>query len=90
MHNSRQWIAETIRSVLAQTASTASYELVIVDDGSNDDSVEVATEALHGAPIEWRLVRSSNLGPSHARNLGWRAARGTWIQFLDSDDVIHP
>src|SRR4051812_48974812 len=90
MHNSRDWIGETLRSILGQTVPSASFELVLVDDASTDDGVDVATAALAGASIEWRLLQSSKRGPSHARNLGTRAARGTWIQFLDSDDLIHP
>jgi glycosyltransferase involved in cell wall biosynthesis len=72
-------LADTIRSVLEQTLPVA--EVLVVDDGSSDQTAEVA-EAL-GA----RVLRQQNQGVSAARNAGIRAATQEWIALLDSDDL---
>jgi glycosyltransferase involved in cell wall biosynthesis len=78
-------VSRAIRSALAQTHTD--FELVIVDDGSTDD-----TAARVGAFVDPRIrhVRQANHGPSHARNTGIARARGRWIAFLDSDDEYRP
>lgn len=81
-HNAELWLEETLRSVLAQAVST---ELVVVDDGSSDRSVEIA-ESVGGRAL--RLIRQSRAGVSRARNVGTAAARGTFIQYLDADDAL--
>jgi glycosyltransferase involved in cell wall biosynthesis len=85
-YNSAAFIAETIASVLAQTFS--SHEIIVVNDGSPD------TPALEAelAPYLDRIVylRQANTGPSGARNLGIRHARGAYVALLDSDDVWMP
>src|SRR5262245_29549544 len=63
-------------------------QLVLVDDGSIDNTSLKAEGYLHKSGIEWKLLRQPNGGPSAARNLGWRAASGDLIQFLDDDDEI--
>ncbi len=82
-YNVREWIRETLDSVRIQ--GTDDIETIVVDDGSTDDSAEiVATE------YPWvHLIRMANGGPSRARNIGWQSATGAWIQFLDSDDLLH-
>jgi glycosyltransferase involved in cell wall biosynthesis len=78
-------IAETIESVLAQSGVDA--EIVLVDDGSDDDSAEIARAAAGPA---LRILRQRNLGVSRAREAGTRAAGGSFIQYLDADDVLEP
>ena len=81
----RGWIvAEAVDSVLAQTFSD--YELIVVDDGSTDDTAEVLGE--YGDRI--RVLRQKNKGVSAARNAGIRSAAGRYIAFLDSDDLWLP
>lgn len=87
LYNKRGYVARTIRSVLAQ--SHADFELIVVDDGSTDDSVAVAEAALAGDPRA-RIVRQANAGVSAARNAGARAARHPWLAFLDADDQWVP
>ena len=77
-------IARAIDSVLAQTFPC--LEVIVVDDGSSDDSAGVA--ASFNSPV--RVIRQSNAGAAAARNRGIEAARGQWIGFLDSDDRWHP
>jgi glycosyltransferase involved in cell wall biosynthesis len=88
--NSREWISETTRSVAAQTYPKQLIELVIVDDGSTDNSAELASSLAKDSGIFSKVLRTENAGPSAARNVGWRNAAGDWIQFLDSDDILAP
>src|SRR5271157_5929055 len=85
-HNAEDWIVETIQSVLAQTYRD--LEIILVDDGSIDGTAEVADAMLQTGRFPYRILRRSNEGVSAARNHGWKAARGSWIQFLDADDLL--
>ena len=83
--NAAETIADAIDSVLIQTCQ--SFEIVVVDDGSDDDTVEVA-QAAAGARV--RVVRQERQGVSAARNAGIEAARARWVSFLDADDLWLP
>ena len=83
-YNGAKFLPETLRSVLAQTRPAA--EVVVVDDGSTDDSAAVAEG--FGPPV--RVVRQPNQGESVARNRGVDEARGEWVAFLDADDLWEP
>jgi glycosyltransferase involved in cell wall biosynthesis len=87
-YNAEKWVSETVKSVLTQTYNE--LEIVLVDDGSIDRTVEVAEGALQGGSVPYRILRQPNTGAAGARNRGWRAARGPWIQFLDADDLLEP
>lgn len=86
--NAAKWVASAIDNVFAQTYPHV--ELIIVDDGSQDDTVAVVRQkltALSGA--SWKVIElGANQGASAARNVGLGAASGDWVQFLDSDDLI--
>src|SRR5580704_5639137 len=86
-YNVQAWISETIGSVLQQTYDD--LEIILVDDGSTDRTIDVAEEALRGGRLPYHILSQANKGVSAARNRGWRAARGQWIQFLDADDLLH-
>jgi glycosyltransferase involved in cell wall biosynthesis len=81
------YLPEAVDSVIGQTF--VSWEILIVDDGSPDDTAAVATSlaAEHG---RIRLIRQANAGPASARNTGFREARGRYILPLDADDRILP
>ncbi len=83
-YNHGHLLADAIRSVLAQTH--AHVEVIAVDDGSTDNTSDVA--ASFGPPV--RPVRIPNSGSSVARNRGLNEAEGEWVQFLDADDVLLP
>ncbi len=85
--NGRRFLADAVRSVLAQ--SLPPCELIVVDDGSTDDSLAVL-EGLPPAPFPIRVLRQSNAGQSAARNLAARQAEGEYLAFLDQDDFWHP
>ena len=81
--NAARFLPEAIASVRAQTRTGA--ELIVIDDCSTDDSLEVARSL--GATC---LSTPTNSGPSAARNIGLRAARGELVAFLDADDYWEP
>ena len=80
-YNRAALIGETLDNVLAQTRPPD--EVIVVDDGSTDDSVSVIER--YGKRVT--LIRQANAGPGAARNRGLAAARGELIQFMDSDDL---
>jgi glycosyltransferase involved in cell wall biosynthesis len=90
LYNAQEWISETLKSVRAQTYEGKKIEIIIVDDGSTDNSVAAAEIALVGTSLAHRIIRTSNGGPARARNIGWRQSTGNWIQFLDADDLLSP
>ncbi len=81
--NSEEWIEETIKSVLRQ--SYENIECVIVDDGSQDDSVKKAKGFEDSRLI---IVEQQNQGACSARNHGFRISTGDYICYLDADDAI--
>lgn len=87
LFNKAPYVAKAIGSVLAQTFGD--FELVIVDDGSKDDSVENALVAIEGKE-NCRLIRQQNMGVSMARNNGVAASQGDFLCFLDADDWWEP
>jgi glycosyltransferase involved in cell wall biosynthesis len=82
--NGERHLGAALDSILAQTHRP--LEVIVVDDGSADRSVQVA-EA-HPEPV--RVIRQANAGPSAARNRGVREARGELVGFLDADDLWLP
>jgi glycosyltransferase involved in cell wall biosynthesis len=87
-YNAERWISETLASVFHQTYQN--LEIVLVDDGSKDRTVEVAETCLGQSPFPYRILRQPNGGAAAARNRGWQVAGGPWIQFLDADDLLVP
>ena len=88
-YNAAGYLADALRSVLAQTIG--GFEVIVVDDASTDDTVEVVHRTLAGqCPYEWHQLPANSGGPATPRNVGVGFARGRWIALLDSDDVWHP
>lgn len=87
LYNKECFIGGTLESVLWQTFQD--YEVVIVDDGSVDGSAELAEKCLSNTS-NWKIIRQANAGVSAARNRGIASSNGTWIAFLDADDIWHP
>lgn len=85
LYNSEKYISDTVRSVLAQTYPN--IEIVIVDDGSTDNSYSVAkqfeSDRVH-------VYTQPNSGPGKTRNAAFEVSTGNYIQYLDADDLLEP
>lgn len=86
-YNTDKFIAETIKSVLAQTYTK--WELIIVDDCSADNTDAVVAAFLSDTRIRY-IKNKKNSGAAASRNRALREAKGKWIAFLDSDDLWTP
>jgi glycosyltransferase involved in cell wall biosynthesis len=87
LYNTQKYIADALSSVLGQ--GKKNIEIIVVDDGSTDESVKIvrAYQEKHNF-IE--LYRQKNAGPASARNYGMKKAKGTYLMFMDSDDLLPP
>jgi len=85
VYNKEKYIQNTLESVLRQTFTD--FEIIIIDDGSTDDSMDIATSFKHPAI---RIFRQKNQGVSMARNKGASLAKGNILAFLDADDLWLP
>lgn len=89
-YNGVSFLSTCLRSVFSQI--TSDCEVILVDDGSTDHSVDLVRRdfavALQSGQLT--LICTENAGPGAARNTGIQAARGAYIAFLDSDDFILP
>lgn len=84
-YNSQEWIAETVRSALNQTWGRK--EIIIVDDGSRDSTLDVARRF---ASTNVLVVGTQNQGAAAARNHALSLSQGDYIQWLDADDLLSP
>ena len=83
--NAQDWIAETLRSAVAQTWPRK--EIIVVDDGSTDGTAQIARQF---ASHEVSVISTANQGVAAARNHAYRLSQGDYIQWLDSDDLLSP
>lgn len=87
VYNVERCIHKTINSIINQ--SSKDFELLLIDDGSKDRSIEIARDLLEKSDINYRIITQENSGVSVARNRGIHEAVGEYVCFLDSDDYIH-
>lgn len=87
VYNIAKYVGEAVDSVLRQ--SFANFEYLVIDDGSQDNSIEVVLAHVGNDP-RVRLVTGEHRGLSAARNAGIREAHGKYIAYLDGDDRWHP
>lgn len=85
VYNTERYLRPCLDSILAQTYTD--FEAIIVDDGSNDGSAAICKEYSE-RDNRFSYYRKENGGVSSARNLGIEKARGEWLLFIDSDDVL--
>ena len=88
LYNKEPYVGKALQSVLDQ--SFIDYELIVVDDGSTDESARVAGEVLSKAAVDCQLIRQENAGVSAARNNGVARSKGDYLCFLDADDWWDP
>jgi glycosyltransferase involved in cell wall biosynthesis len=84
-YNAAPYIATTIKSVQQQTFT--GWEMIVVDDGSTDDSAEIVRQ-ISQQDSRIKLVQKENGGSASARKIGLSLAKGEYIQFLDADDLL--
>lgn len=87
VYNAELYVGDTVRSILAQTF--ADYELLIIDDGSTDQSAQIC-DALAEQDTRIKVIHQSNGGVCAARNKGISLAVGEYICFVDADDYVEP
>lgn len=87
VYNAEKYLRACLDSVLTQTYPA--YEIILVDDGSSDDSGAVCDKYAARDP-RIRVIHKANAGVSAARNDGLSVATGDWISFIDSDDTMEP
>lgn len=84
-----QYLRKCVDSLLTQDIPSSEYEIILVDDGSPDACPQIC-DSYAAAHKNIRVIHRENGGLSAARNTGIRAARGTYLMFVDSDDYIEP
>lgn len=87
LYNCEAYVERCLKSLLSQ--GFEDYEIVVVNDGSTDGSLEVAENCTKNA-ARVRIVSQENRGLSGARNTGIREAKGDYLIFIDSDDYVEP
>ena len=89
LYNSAKWLEKCLFSILEQDISESEMEIICINDGSPDNSAELAREIgkKHPSII---VIDQPNQGPSGARNTGMKAATGKYLCFVDPDDYVEP
>ena len=88
LYNKAPYIKKALQSVIEQ--GFKGFELIVVDDGSADGSLDAARETLEASGIDFQLIHQDNAGVSTARNNGITSSHGDYICFLDDDDWWSP
>ena len=86
VYNVELYIRKCIESVLCLPFSKSDYEIIVVNDGTPDNSMDIVKEYESYSNIH--IISQENKGLGGARNTGLRSAKGEWVYFLDSDDSI--
>ena len=87
VYNVSKYLSKCLDSLIRQDIDKEDYEIIVVNDGSTDDSGEIA-KMYAGRYSNIILINQENQGLSGARNTGIKAAKGEYIQFVDSDDYL--
>lgn len=88
LYNKQDFILETLKSIKQQSVND--FEIIIVNDGSTDNSLNIATSFLEECSIRKTIINQENKGLSEARNTGIRKSNGKIITLLDADDIWLP
>ncbi len=88
VYNVEEYLAECLRSIYK--ISSLRYEVILVNDGSKDNSYKIIEEFKNLYPNKTIVINKENGGLSSARNAGLKAAKGKYVSFIDSDDFIDP
>ena len=88
--NVAPYLDDFFASVIAQTYGLTGVELIVVNDGSTDETRQIIDRWAARYPKLIRAIHQSNGGVAAARNAGMAQAKGVWIGFPDPDDILHP
>lgn len=88
-HSRVEYLVEALRSLTRQTLDSERFEILVVDNRSNDETASVVRD-LASKQANLSYLFEPELGLSHARNLGWRTARAPFVAYLDDDAVAAP
>ena len=86
VYNASQYISKTLDSIIAQDFD--GFEIIVVDDGSTDNSLEMINSCLDGCRIPHKVIHQENSGVSVARNVGIDESQGDYLVFVDADDYV--
>ncbi len=86
VYNVEECIENCLHSILKQKYKD--YEVILVNDGTKDKSIEAARKVLDGSDVRWKVINKENGGLASARNTGLRESEGEYVVFIDSDDMI--
>lgn len=86
--NASKYICKTLNSIINQDFEN--YEIIVIDDGSTDDSLEIINNTLKNTEIPHKIIHQENSGVSSARNRGIEVSTGEYIVFIDADDYVTP
>ena len=87
VYNVEKYVAKCLRSCVNQNVSSTDYEIIVINDGSTDNSLKII-EGIASDTNNIRIISQPNKGLSEARNTGLKNARGEYVWFVDSDDWI--
>lgn len=90
LYNSAKWLDKCLLSILNQDIPLEQMEIICVNDGSPDNSADIAREYSKEYPDTIVVLDQENQGPSGARNNGMRHATGKYLCFVDPDDYVEP
>jgi len=88
VYNTEKYVAECIESCLNQTYKD--YEIIIIDDGSTDKSVDIISEYHKNNKNKITLIHKENGGTASALNTGFERMKGEWFKWVSADDVLYP
>lgn len=90
IYNTEPYLRRCLDSLLEQRLNEGSYEVLLINDGSTDNSLDICEQYRNQHPNIFRVISKRNEGVSATRNLGIEQAKGDWIYFMDSDDYLVP